>query len=78
MKIAALQMVATPDVDRNLQAAAKLVSQAAAQGALLVQLPEYFCLMGQRDGDKLRSTSGVATICSAAIFMALMMFGLRA
>ena len=54
MKIAALQMVATPDVDRNLQAAAKLVSQAAAQGARLVQLPEYFCLMGQRDGDKLR------------------------
>ena len=27
--------------------------EAAAQGAKLVALPEYFCLMGQRDTDKL-------------------------
>jgi predicted amidohydrolase len=53
MKIAALQTVATPDVDRNLEAAARLIREAAGQGAQLAALPEYFCLMGQRDTDKL-------------------------
>jgi deaminated glutathione amidase len=53
MKIAALQTVATPDVDRNLEAAARLIGEAAREGAQLVALPEYFCLMGQRDTDKL-------------------------
>ena len=54
MKIAALQMVSTPDVARNVDAACRLIAQAAGQGAELVVLPEYFCLMGQRDDDKLR------------------------
>jgi nitrilase len=53
MRIAAVQMVSTPDVGRNLEAAARLVAQAAAAGAKLVALPEYFCLMGRRDTDKL-------------------------
>jgi len=53
MKIAALQTVSTPDVGRNLAAAAELIAQAAQQGARLVSLPEYFCLMGGRDTDKL-------------------------
>ena len=53
MKIAALQMVSTPDVARNLDTAGRLVRQAAEAGAALVALPEYFCLMGQRDADKL-------------------------
>ncbi len=53
MKIAALQMVSTPDVARNLETAARLVRQAAEAGATLVALPEYFCLMGLRDADKL-------------------------
>ena len=53
MKIAAVQMVATPDVDRNIADARRLVAQAADAGARLVALPEYFCLMGQRDDDKL-------------------------
>ncbi len=53
MKIAALQMVSTPDVARNLETAARLVRQAAQAGATLVALPEYFCLMGLRDADKL-------------------------
>ena len=54
MKIAALQMVSSPDVDRNLEIAARLIAQAADAGAALVALPEYFCLMGRRDDDKLR------------------------
>ncbi|MDP3084582.1 MAG: nitrilase-related carbon-nitrogen hydrolase, partial [Rubrivivax sp.] len=53
MKIAAVQMVSTPDLDRNLEAAARLIAQAAQAGAGLVALPEYFCLMGRRDADKL-------------------------
>jgi predicted amidohydrolase len=53
MKIAALQTVATTDVDRNLEAAARLIGEAASQGAQLAALPEYFCLMGRRDTDKL-------------------------
>jgi nitrilase len=53
MKIAALQMVSTPDVARNLDAAAGLIARAAAAGAMLVALPEYFCLMGRRDDAKL-------------------------
>jgi nitrilase len=53
MKIAALQMVSTPDVARNLDTAARLVGEAARSGARLLALPEYFCLMGRRDDDKL-------------------------
>ena len=53
MKIAALQTVATPHVERNLEAAARLIAEAARGGAQLAALPEYFCLMGQRDTDKL-------------------------
>lgn len=53
MKIAAVQMVSTPDVARNLEAAKALVARAAAEGAELVVLPEYFCLMGRNDRDKL-------------------------
>ena len=53
MKIAALQMVSTPEVDHNLAAAGRLIAQAAAAGVQLMALPEYFCLMGRRDDDKL-------------------------
>jgi nitrilase len=53
MKIAALQMVSTPEVERNLADAAALVAEAAAAGAALVALPEYFCVMGA-ETDKLR------------------------
>ena len=53
MKIAACQMVSGPDIDTNLQAARRLLETAAAQGARLAALPEYFCLMGHDDRDKL-------------------------
>lgn len=53
MKIAAVQMVSGPDVQDNLRQALALVARAAAQGAELVVLPEYFCLIGQHDADKL-------------------------
>jgi nitrilase len=53
MKIAAIQMVSAPEWPVNRDAAARLIAQAAAAGATLVALPEYFCLMGRRDTDKL-------------------------
>ena len=53
MKIAALQTVSGASQAANLDAARSLLDQAAAAGAELAVLPEYFCLMGQREGDKL-------------------------
>jgi nitrilase len=53
LKVAALQMVSATRVEDNLAAAARLIAQAAAQGCELAVLPEYFCLMGHRDTDKL-------------------------
>ena len=53
MKIAALQMVSGLNVQANLTEARRLMEQAAALGAELVALPEYFCAMGAQDVDKL-------------------------
>lgn len=53
MKVAALQMVSTADVRANMQQAMALLQEAAAQGAELAVLPEYFCLIGHSDADKL-------------------------
>ena len=52
MKIAALQTVSGASVDANLATARSLLAEAQAAGMIAV-LPEYFCLMGQRDRDKL-------------------------
>jgi deaminated glutathione amidase len=53
MQIAALQTVSTPNVCENLDTAKRLIAQAAQAGAKLLALPEYFCLMGLHDSDKL-------------------------
>ena len=53
MKIAAVQMISGPDVAPNLATAQRLISQAAAEGAQLVALPEYFPLIGATDADRL-------------------------
>jgi nitrilase len=52
-RIAALQTVSTPSVERNLAVARRLLGEAAGRGAQLAVLPEYFCFMGADDRDKL-------------------------
>ena len=53
MKVAALQMVSGVTLDGNLHAARALLEQAALAGCELAVLPEYFCLLGRKDTDKL-------------------------
>ena len=48
-KIAAVQMISGPDVAANLAQADRLIAQAAAEGAALVALPEYFLIIGGSD-----------------------------
>lgn len=43
-KVAAIQLVSTADIERNLAAAARWIERAAASGAKLVVLPEAFAL----------------------------------
>ncbi len=53
MKVAAIQMVSGQCVNANLHAAERALAEAADQGAELALLPEYFCLLGRSDRDKL-------------------------
>ena len=55
LKLASIQMVSTPKLKENMDTASQLVSAAARDGAKLVVLPEYFCLMGNKDTDKVRA-----------------------
>ena len=53
MKVAALQMVSGTAVEANLRSARELLEHAAQAGCELAVLPEYFCLLGRKDTDKL-------------------------
>ena len=53
MKVAALQMVSGASVQANLEQALGLLTQASDMGVELAALPEYFCLMGHADTDKI-------------------------
>jgi len=55
IRIASIQMVSTPVLQENLNTAARLVKSASEEGAQLAVLPEYFCLMGLKDTDKVRA-----------------------
>lgn len=52
LKIASIQMVSTPVLQENLDTANRLIGRAAKAGAQIAALPEYFCLMGLKDTDK--------------------------
>lgn len=53
LRVAAVQMVSSTRVAENLARAAERIAEAAAAGAQLVALPEYFALLGRSDRDKL-------------------------
>jgi predicted amidohydrolase len=53
MRVAAVQTIAGGDVAENLAQAETLVAEAAARGAQLIVLPEYFGILGARATDKL-------------------------
>jgi nitrilase len=53
MRIAAVQMISGPDVAPNLATAGRLIAEAAADGASLVALPEYFPFIGPTDEARL-------------------------
>jgi predicted amidohydrolase len=69
--VAAVQMVSTPHVADNVATARRLVAQAAADGASVVLLPEYWPIMGLQDTDKVavaeRDGDGPLQECMAAL-----------
>ena len=64
VKVAAIQMASSPHVTSNLTEAERLITLAVEQGAKIVVLPEYFCIMGVKDIDKVavREKAGDGTI----------------
>ncbi len=54
VKVAGIQMASSPSVSANLIEAERLIKLAAEAGAKIVVLPEYFCIMGIHDTDKVR------------------------
>lgn len=53
-KVAGIQMASSPHVSSNLTEAERLIAIAVEQGAKVVVLPEYFCIMGLKDIDKVQ------------------------
>ncbi len=51
--VAAIQMISTPEPEENRRTAERLVREAAASGARVILLPEYWAILGHRDTDKL-------------------------
>jgi predicted amidohydrolase len=66
-RVAAIQTVTGLTVQDNLTRATQLIAEAADQGAQLVLLPEYFCMMGHQDSDKvaIREADGEGPIQQA-------------
>jgi predicted amidohydrolase len=54
IKVAGIQMASSPSVSSNLVEAERLINIAVDQDAKIVVLPEYFCIMGNKDSDKVK------------------------
>ena len=54
LSVAAIQMISSASLEGNLETARRLVGEAAKAGAKVITLPEYFCLMGLNDTDKVK------------------------
>ena len=61
LNMASIQMVSSPNLNENLEVAARLTKAAADSGAQLAVLPEYFCLMGLKDTDKVNAREAVGS-----------------
>ncbi len=51
-RVAAIQMISTPDIGQNMAVAQRLIGQARELGADMVLLPEYWAIMGLHEEDK--------------------------
>lgn len=80
-RVAAIQTVSSTQLAQNLDQASLLIQQAVDAGAQLIVLPEYFCLMGNKDRDKLaiRETLGHGPIqeflCAQALLHGIWLVG---
>ncbi len=54
-RVAAIQMASGPNIDANLNEAAKMISDAAKAGARLVVLPENFALMAKNEMENVKA-----------------------
>ena len=54
-------MVSSADLKENLATASRLIKAAADNGAKLIALPEYFCLMGLKDTDKVNARENLGS-----------------
>ena len=54
IRVAAVQMNSGDNLNQNLELAARLLAEAAADGCALAVLPENFAFMGARGKDKLQ------------------------
>jgi deaminated glutathione amidase len=60
-RVGVVQMVSGPTVSENLREAARLITQAADEGAQIIALPEYFAIMGLKDTDKVAARENFAS-----------------
>ncbi len=58
-QLAAIQMSSGPNIQANLDEAARLISQAASQGAELIVLPENFSQMPMSDNERVENAEAI-------------------
>ena len=54
MKVSAIEMCSSSNLDENLATARQLIAKASKDGALLAALPEMFPIFGNKESDKLQ------------------------
>ncbi|MES4787358.1 MAG: hypothetical protein C4294_17895 [Nitrospiraceae bacterium] len=64
LKIAAIQLAASDDVARNVNAAEALIDEAVGKGAQIVALPETWPCISE-DNERVRQSRWMAPSCSA-------------
>ncbi|MCB9982211.1 MAG: carbon-nitrogen hydrolase family protein [Rhodospirillales bacterium] len=71
IKVACIQLTSSPDIDENLAAAAKLVREAAGQGAAFILTPENTDQMRRYVKDRVAASGDMETHKPIAFFAAL-------